>query len=160
MTALISGLVISPGSTRPWQHVLEPLSGYLQIASSLHQGTLIGLHSFNFGPSNSRESTVLQLVSDLWNGWSNYITNTTLSDCLELSDSCFSEAGLLHLNCDKASSVLGWSPALDYNTMIEFVSSWYASYHKGDDITNITIQQLSLYQKTANLKSINWTLSD
>jgi len=144
----------SPKATRPWQHVLEPLSGYLQIASALHENIRLNGESYNFGPHSEYSKTVKNLLDDLSMYWNlrqkpAFISNTT---------SEFHEAGLLKLNCDKALSHIKWLPTLDYEQLIEFTSNWYFHfYHSDKNMLNYTLDQISRYETIAASKGINWT---
>jgi len=144
----------SPKATRPWQHVLEPLSGYLHIASTLYENIRLNGESYNFGPHSEYSKTVKNLLDDLSVYWNlkqkpAFISNIT---------SEFHEAGLLKLNCDKALSHLKWLPTLDYEQLIEFTSKWYFHfYHSEKNMLNYTLDQINRYEKIAASKGIYWT---
>jgi CDP-glucose 4,6-dehydratase len=89
----------SPEATRPWQHVLEPLSGYLNLGQVLYEDDSLHGESFNFGPRAEQNHTVKQLLEDLSTYW--HFSN--VDDAFTVTDNIpFHEAGLLKLNCDKA----------------------------------------------------------
>lgn len=145
----------NPGSTRPWQHVLEPLSGYLALAAKLAAGETPAGESFNFGPKAEQSYTVRKLIEDMSAYWG-------FADCRQsyraTGNSAFSEAGLLKLNCDKALYHLAWLPALEYEQMIEYVSSWYFSFYNGHkDMYGLTMEQIAAYERTASDKGLSWT---
>tara|TARA_Y100000768_G_scaffold388745_1_gene386741 strand:- start:4091 stop:5185 length:1095 start_codon:yes stop_codon:yes gene_type:complete len=145
----------SPESTRPWQHVLEPLSGYLNIAKNLYDSSKLNGESFNFGPISSYNKTVKELLDDLSYCWELNKPPSFISN--QVSD--FHEAGLLKLNCDKALFHLKWMPALDYNILIEFTSQWYYNYYQEKmDMYNFSLDQIKTYTKHAKSKNINWSI--
>tara|TARA_B110000003_G_scaffold262752_1_gene285728 strand:- start:6544 stop:7650 length:1107 start_codon:yes stop_codon:yes gene_type:complete len=144
----------SPRATRPWQHVLEPLSGYLTIAQKLAENINYNGESFNFGPNAEYNKTVKELLDDLSKNWKLKQEPSFLSD--ETSD--FHEAGLLKLNCDKALFYLKWLPTLDYNKLIEFTSTWYYNfYNTKTDMFKFTKKQIKEYVEIAKNKDIEWT---
>lgn len=144
----------SPQATRPWQHVLEPLSGYLALGAELHRQS--GLHgeAFNFGPRAEQNRTVVELLADLGTYWG--FTNS--GEAYRITDNIpFHEAGLLKLNCDKALFHLKWEPTLDYSETIRFVSEWYyAFYREKKDMYGVTLDQLTAYQEFATQRSRKW----
>ena len=144
----------SPEATRPWQHVLEPLSGYLALGQALSEKHELHGESFNFGPRSEQNKSVKQLLEDLnasWNG-------TDPAESYNVVDNIpFHEAGLLKLNCDKALFRLKWEPALSYQETIEFVSRWYYDfYKKNKDMKALTIDQIEIYQKKAMDRGLQW----
>ena len=145
----------SPEATRPWQHVLEPLSGYLNLGQVLHEDNSLNGEGFNFGPRAEQNHTVVELLEDLSEHWNFEYT----SDAFTVTDSIpFHEAGLLKLNCDKALSVLKWQAALQYQDTIEFTSKWYYDYYKNNnEMMQQTIQQIDKYENIAKSKSLKWT---
>lgn len=144
----------SPKATRPWQHVLEPLSGYLHIAMALHNDIKFNGQSFNFGPHAEYSKTVSDLLEDLSKYWDleqkpSYISEKT---------SEFHEAGLLKLNCDKALFYLKWLPTLDYEKLIEFTSKWYFNFYKKKiNMLEFSLKQIEEYEQIAITKGIEWT---
>lgn len=146
----------SPNSTRPWQHVLEPLSGYLAAGQALFENDKLNGESFNFGPKPEYSQTVEELIRDLSKYWNfeNYSEAFTT-----YNNNRYHEAGLLKLNCDKALFHLRWLPTLDYDQLIEFTSVWYYEYYqsKSSDLFEITLNQISQYEENARKKEIKWT---
>lgn len=144
----------NPKATRPWQHVLEPLSGYLTLAARLNdQYNLLG-ESFNFGPFTHKDKSVLQLISDLSREWGFSDNNTAYS--VE-NENLFHEAGLLKLNCDKALFHLNWSPNLQYEECVKLVSKWYfAHYQKETDMFQFTNSQIEYYENLAKTRQLSW----
>jgi CDP-glucose 4,6-dehydratase len=145
----------SPGATRPWQHVLEPLSGYLNLGQQLCNDRNLNGEGFNFGPRSEQNRTVEELLRDL----SKYWNFENLSNAYTLTDNIpFHEAGLLKLNCDKALSLLAWQAALKYQDTIEFTSKWYFSFYKSEaNMLQQTINQIREYENIAKSKLLKWT---
>jgi CDP-glucose 4,6-dehydratase len=144
----------NPGATRPWQHVLEPLSGYLAIASHLwNEGNLNG-ESYNFGPPAQNNITVMELLKKLGKSWNLDDSEDLYIQTGELK---FHEAGLLQLNCDKALYDFKWQPTLDIQELIEFTGDWYYNYyHKQEDVVDFTTNQIFSYEQKAFEKKIRW----
>jgi len=144
----------NPHATRPWQHVLEPLSGYLSLGKQLIVNHTINGESFNFGPKSDNNYTVKKLLEDLSSYWNfdNYPAAFSISDSVK-----FYEAGLLKLNCDKALTHLKWLPTLDYAKLIEFVGEWYFKYYRSEcDMFKFTSNQIDEYINIAKSKNIEW----
>ena len=145
----------SPEATRPWQHVLEPLSGYLSLGQELHNDENLNGEGLNFGPRAEQNHTVVELLKDLSKYW--YFEDA--SNAFTVTDDIpFHEAGLLKLNCDKSLALLKWQATLDYQDTIKFTSEWYYDYYKNSsDMMAKTIQQISEYEVIAKSKSLKWT---
>lgn len=148
----------SPEATRPWQHVLEPLSGYLLLGEGLCRLPDISGQSFNFGPKPEQNSTVLKLLRDIGRIWN----LTSDEDACRVTGSVpFHEAGLLKLNCDKALFYLKWQPTLEYDELIDMTGSWYYSfYHEGNDMPALTRKQISAYEEIATSRHRVWCSHD
>ncbi len=144
----------SPKSTRPWQHVLEPLSGYLHLAKKLSEDSTLSLDSFNFGPNLDVNVSVEKLVLDL----SKKINISNLpKKVLEFSnDVSFKEANLLSLNIEKASRKLNWKPVLSYGETIDFTAEWYSNFYNLDRQIIITTDQIENYTQKAKSRNIEW----
>ncbi len=147
----------SPKATRPWQHVMEPLSGYLNLGMQLSLDESLHGESFNFGPRSEYNHTVLTLLKELSTYWKYEDSN----DAFTITDNIpFHEAGLLKLNCDKALFYMKWQPTLDFETLIKFVGEWYYSFYKSkDNIVDITNNQIEQYENLAIDQSIQWAIS-
>ena len=145
----------SPNATRPWQHVLEPLSGYLVLGEQLYSGKNINGESFNFGPKSQYSHTVEDILRDLSKYWN--IKDT--SKVYHISDDIkFNEAGLLKLNCDKALFHLKWMPSLNYEQLMEFTGTWYYKFYKEQqNMYDFTYNQIDEYEKIASKKNFIWT---
>jgi len=143
-----------PEATRPWQHVLEPLSGYLALGQGLVDNANNHGEQYNFGPRSEQNHTVKDLLSDL----SEYWTFDKSDDAYIVTDNIpFHEAGLLKLNCDKALFNLKWEANLNYKECIKFVSEWYYSFYQGQsDMMKITRTQIQEYQNIAKQKELVW----
>lgn len=145
----------SPSATRPWQHVLEPLSGYLTLGAALARtGDLHG-GAFNFGPRAEQNRTVVELLSDLGVYWGFSRTE----DAYRITGNIpFHEAGLLKLCCDKALFHLKWVPNLDYPETIQMVSKWYYAYYREHgDMYKLTLDQIAAYERYAGERNRVWT---
>lgn len=145
----------NPYATRPWQHVLEPLSGYLTLALRLNEGKISNGESFNFGPRSEQNVNVQKLIEDLSSHWRFKNKNDSYSI---VETDLFHEAGLLKLNCDKALFHLNWQPVLNYEQLITFVGKWYYEYYKGQtDMFDYTLQQIEEYQIVAKEAGLTWS---
>ena len=113
----------SPNSTRPFQHVLEPLSGYISLAEKLSINGKLSGQSFNFGPLSNSNHKVIDIVKKLSKSWKNSSWE------INKGESKISEAKLLKLNCDKALSLLKWEPTLDFEKTMELTFDWYYNYY-------------------------------
>ncbi|MDN3643374.1 CDP-glucose 4,6-dehydratase [Lutimonas halocynthiae] len=137
--------VRNPLSTRPWQHVLESLGGYLLLGRSLlispesENDKLCG--AFNFGPYGTSNKPVEALVNEVlehWNGSWNY-----------KKEDAFHEAFLLNLNIDKATQTIGWSPVWNFKETIENTISWYKLISENPELAlEVTNKQIEKYSHT------------
>ena len=141
----------NPLSTRPWQHVLEPLSGYLYLAKSIYEKRDLNGEAFNFGPENNDTRTVEDVILEM----SKYFEIKNPYKIIKEED--FPEAGLLQLDISKANNLLKWSPVLNFKEMINFVSEWYFSFLKGeDDLVDLTLNQIKSFENKAGNKKLLW----
>ncbi len=146
----------SPKATRPWQHVLEPLSGYLRLAQVLTQDNSLSGEAFNFGPKAEQNHTVVELLEDLSRYWDFRDSSLAFNITENIP---FHEAGLLKLNCDKALFYLKWHSSLEYRDTIRFTSEWYYDFYKRDiDIYSKTIKQIEEYENIAKERGLIWTI--
>lgn len=138
----------NPNSTRPWQHVLEPLSGYLQIGQKLLEGKVEFADRWNFGPNESHSITVKEVVDKMKKYWNkiNYEINTT--------ENQLHEANLLKLDCSKSHIKLRWREVWDIDMALEKTLTWYKSYYENGIIE--TKENLELYINDAKNKKIEW----
>ena len=131
----------SPKSTRPFQHVLEPLNGYITLAEKLKLNKKLSGHSFNFGPPSNFNYQVIDVVKELSKKWINSSWE------IKEKQNNYYESKLLKLNCDKALSLLNWEPILDFNTTIDMTSDWYYSFYniKNLDVLEKCRQQIKAF---------------
>jgi CDP-glucose 4,6-dehydratase len=146
-----------PDATRPWQHVLEPLSGYLSLSIALHNGRVKSGEAYNFGPHAHNNYSVFELINTMSNFWENVKWN----DISKLEDHVH-EAVLLKLNCDKALSDLKWEPALNFNETIKMTVEWYKKFYqdKPGSIYKYTSRQIKEYTNIAKSRRILWADDD
>ena len=146
--------VRNPSATRPWQHVLEPLSGYLSLARALFESKELNGESFNFGPRADQNKSVLELISDL----SRHLKLSSKQEIYKVTgDKPFHEAGLLKLNCEKSLFYLGWEPNLQYDECVQLVGSWYYNFYNNEvDMLEFTFTQIKKYEVCALKRGINW----
>jgi CDP-glucose 4,6-dehydratase len=144
-----------PKSTRPWQHVLEPLGGYLAVGQLLHEQTTLNGESFNFGPAADQTFTVSEVLDAIAKNWS---FKKDYHRIVLQEEKSFHEAGLLKLNCDKALNKLGWKPVLSFELATTFTAKWYDKYyHNGTEgMYDFTLAQLQDYVGEANKLNIEW----
>ncbi len=130
----------NPQSTRPWQHVLEPLRGYLKLGTYLWEDRVYSGNAFNFGPNPNEEKTVEQLVQGI-SKEINYENWTS-----EINDNDFNESGLLKLNCDKAARLLDWKPLLEFDNTVSMTSDWFFQYYsKNINVFDLSKSQINDY---------------
>ncbi len=132
----------SPNATRPWQHVLEPLSGYLLLGQKLMKKELKSslYPSWNFGPYKKNCKKVLSIVKLLSREWSEDKIKINIK-----KNKKFHESKLLSLNIDKAYKELGWKPRLNLDETIHFTIDWYKSFFSKDDLEDITNYQIEYF---------------
>ncbi|MEN7549783.1 CDP-glucose 4,6-dehydratase [Rapidithrix thailandica] len=150
-------VIRSPQATRPWQHVLEPLSGYLRVGQLLHTNRKLSGESFNFGPKAEQTKTVLELLQEL----SLYWEFSSEQEKFQITENTsYHEAGLLKLNCDKALHTLQWLPTLDFVQTAQFTSEWYFNFyrHPEIDLMEFTTEQINTYCNIAKELKISWAL--
>lgn len=141
-------------ATRPWQHVLEPISGYLWLGARLTQSpeTAQELASgFNFGPALSSNRTVAQLVAEL--------LKHADGQWIDASDpNARHEASKLNLATDKAFHLLGWEPVWSFNETIAKTAEWYLGEFSGQVPAELTLGQIQSYEKAAMSKGLPWSI--
>ena len=144
----------APKTTRPWQHVLEPLSGYLSLSAQLHDNGSLNGEAFNFGPSAEQNHTVEELLL----GLSRYWHFKDVSNAYKIIENIpFNEAKLLKLNCDKALSIIKWKPNLDYKNTIRLTSEWYYDfYNTKTNMLDKTLKQITEYENIAKQEGLKW----
>ena len=143
-------------ATRPWQHVLEPLSGYLWLAAKLHQSddhAIEQLDCFNFGPSTSANQTVCRLVQEV-------LTHMDGDWKDDTEPNQAHEAGLLNLTIEKAHHLLQWRPCWSFEQAVEKTVSWYQADASCSDMREKTLSQILTYCESARKLSIAWATEE
>lgn len=143
----------NPGATRPWQHVLEPLSGYLWLAARLlgDDGPRF-TEGWNFGPADASVTAVKDLAERLVAAWGTGIVETPGNAGQP------HEAGLLKLDVSKAAAHLAWKGVWDVQRTAEETVAWYKAHHQGDaDMHALTQQQIAAYTADARHAGLAWT---
>jgi CDP-glucose 4,6-dehydratase len=130
-------VIRNPHATRPWQHVLDPLAGYLLLAMRLLESPETFSGAWNFGPRSSDQITVAELAQRFIRVW-----GSGTIQAQHLDKKAPHEAHLLNLNIDKAAFELKWQPVLDSSSAIDWTAHWYKSWH--EHIGNM--QRLSVHQ--------------
>jgi len=143
-------------ATRPWQHVLEPLSGYLWLATlladpSLRPGTSAREVSgaFNFGPELSSNRTVQELIEEVLKQWPG-----TWVD--RYDPNAVHEAGLLNLATDKAHDLLGWRAVWNFEETVAETVRWYKALADGGNPADLALQQIEVYSERAQTLEVEW----
>jgi CDP-glucose 4,6-dehydratase len=131
----------SPKAVRPWQHVLEPLAGYLMLAEKLHEDGNKVAEGWNFGPDENDNKSVQWIVEHLCNKIPK--GNWQLDEQPQLH-----EAYTLKLDSTKAKTVLGWEPKWDLTTSLNKTIEWHNAYKKGEKMDDITLQQIHIYESS------------
>ena len=139
----------SPHATRPWQHVLEPLSGYLAIGQKLLEGKKEFAEGWNFGPENEGSITVQKVVESIKKHWD------SIEYLLDEPKEKLHEANLLKLDCSKANILLNWKSVWDSNATFEKTVIWYKEYYQNNTIG--TLKNLETYIEDARQKDLEWT---
>ena len=130
--------VRNPSATRPWQHVLEPLGGYLRLAEALFTDPAPPAEAFNFGPLLDSNRSVRELLDSILEQWPGRWIDQ--SDPLAPH-----EASLLHLQIDKAHHRLGWAPRWDYSTTLDRTVGWYRAHCAGESALELCLADLEAY---------------
>jgi CDP-glucose 4,6-dehydratase len=131
----------NPGATRPWQFVLEPLSGYLMLAEGLYKHGLRFSGGWNFGPADEDAKPVQWLVDRLARSWGD--TAPWKRDTGQHPH----EAGFLKLDSSKAHAELGWKPRLRLDAALDWVVEWYKRLNQGGSVREKTVEQIREYER-------------
>jgi CDP-glucose 4,6-dehydratase len=142
-------------ATRPWQHVLEPLAGYLWLGACLRQPELAPdpahvREGFNFGPRGESAQPVGTLVDAFLREWPGRQEDRT-------DPSAPHEAGLLHLDVAKARQVLGWQPVWNFDQTVRLTAAWYRDRHAGANPAALCDRDLAAYVSAARAAGLPWT---
>jgi len=136
----------NPKSVRPWQHALDPLSGYLRLGELLLSGGAEYAEAFNFGPEPDSfadvESVAKKFVEKFGRGEISFGAGDSLH-----------EAKLLTLDIGKARARLGWTPTLTLDCAVSDTAEWYAAFYGGADMDKFTVRQIAEFEKKSNGKS-------
>ncbi len=145
-------LVRNPGSVRPWQHVLEPLAGYLWLAACLLEGDRSLASAWNFGPGPAGHETVAEVVAAFAGSCGSLGWKTA-----EPAPGRPHEAGTLKLDIAKAADVLGWRPVWETGKAVEKAAAWYRAHLGGDaDLRRFSLDQIAEYVSDASLAGVAW----
>jgi CDP-glucose 4,6-dehydratase len=134
-------MIRNPFATRPWQHVLEPLSGYLVLAQALYEQGSAFASGWNFGPrddDNRAVQEVAELVAYRWGDSARWEKEGS-----EKSH----EANLLKLDCSKAHAQLGWVPKWDLEIAVQKIVEWHKAFQKREDMRIFSLRQIKDFQK-------------
>jgi len=147
----------SPNSTRPWQHVLEPLSGYLTLASHLSNSQKFHGEAFNFGPHAHQDFSVKEIIDEMTKHW-DHVRWSDISNNKEH----IQEAGLLKLNCDKALFEMSWTPVMEFKETVQLTVEWYKYYYENQDssMLDFTLKQISEFTNLGIERDAIWTLDN
>jgi CDP-glucose 4,6-dehydratase len=136
-----SVVIRRPHAIRPWQHVLEPLHGYILLAEQL-LGSEATKHStaYNFGPSDDDAQTVEWIVERMTQAWGD-----GASWHLD-AEAGVHEAGYLKLDASRARAELGWAPKLRLAQALDWLVAWYRAHQAGADMQAFTLEQIAAYE--------------
>lgn len=129
----------SPYSIRPWQHVLEPLSGYLMLCQKLYSQGPDFAEGWNFGADDNDAKNVEWItlkICEFWGNGATYELDRTPQP---------HEASYLKLDCSKAKTILGWHPVWNVETTLKMIVSWYKAYLNNTDIREVSISQIEQF---------------
>jgi CDP-glucose 4,6-dehydratase len=138
-------VVRNPHAIRPWQHVLEPLNGYLCLAEKLWEHGPNFAGAWNFGPDDNDArsvSWVVEKLASLWGESARWNIDTTQKQP--------HEASYLKLDCSKAKSLLGWYPKLPLSRALEWVAEWYKSYQQDKNMRSVTEAEILRFERLLN----------
>ena len=141
--------VRSPNATRPWQHVLESLSGYLCLGQKLLEGRDEYAQSWNFGPDTTGNRSVAEVLTSLKSYWS-------ALEWTHVEGNHLHEATLLYLDSAKARQHLQWNPIWSLDQCLQITAEWYKTYSEVGTI--ISRAQLNAYVAEARSNSVHWAL--
>ena len=152
-----SVVIRNPHATRPWQHVLEPLSGYLWLGAKLwEKDTAAKGQAFNFGPGASVNQSVVQVLSSMAKYWPGADWRVD-----QIDGNKQKESTLLKLCCDKALNLLNWRAILPFEETTAMAIEWYQTYYEqGEDpMFDLTNRQIDKYSSKASAEGLPWVLS-
>jgi CDP-glucose 4,6-dehydratase len=135
----------NPTAIRPWQHVLEPLSGYLLVAAKLLSGDPKAATGFNFGPDEESCVTVGEILSNISKKWNGIKFQVDAKSVSGGSKSQPHEAHFLKLDSTKARTELSWKPVLNFDETISWTADWYRTQQESKEL--LTLKQIAEFQK-------------
>jgi len=142
-------LIRSPHSTRPWQHVLEAIYGYITLAINLNKNPSLHGQAFNFGPANQQNYKVISVVKLMKKYWENVSWKLHKNN-----NKIFKESSLLKLNSHKAKKVLKWRSVLTFKENISLVANWYKNFYlDSKQAYKLTSSQIVFYQDILNKRA-------
>lgn len=133
-------MIRNPLATRPWQHVLEPLSGYLVLAQALYQEGAKFAGGWNFGPRDDDARPVQEVINLLIKNWGSVVS--WIQDQSEQPH----EAHSLKLDCSKARQYLGWTPRWSLEQAIESITQWQQAHQQQGNMREMSLRQIASYQ--------------
>ena len=136
-------IIRNPYAIRPWQHVLEPLSGYMILAEKMWECGHKYAEGWNFGPENDSMITVSEVANQLVSLWG--MNGEVVCD--RDTNKQFHEAQFLNLDCSKAKYKLGWSPKLTIKQTLEWTIDWYKAFENNVDMQRCSLSQIENYEK-------------
>lgn len=139
-----------PQAVRPWQHVLDSLSGYLCLAQKMIEGDKRACDAWNFGPHIQDNFSVENILTTMKSFWPELVWNVSQNNPLH-------EAKLLRLDCEKAKSQLQWQPVWNFNDTARHTALWYQSFYANGYVSSE--EQLKQYQQDALDKGVIWACS-
>ena len=128
-------IIRNPNATRPWQHVLDIIHGYIMLAVQLKENKLINGKSFNFGPGKNFNYSVLEVLNEIKKNYKK--ANWKIK-----KNNIYKESTFLRLNTKKSKTILRWKNYLNFKKTIEYTSSWYEKYFEGQEMSEITLSQI------------------
>ena len=134
-------VIRNPHATRPWQHVLEPLSGYLLLGVRLYEDPKKYSGAWNFGPSIKSIKTVKELADKVISVFGKGEVD------VQYDKNANHEASILHLNCDKSNTKLSWYPTWGFDATIERTVNWYMGHLNGENVENLTVSDINEFLK-------------
>ena len=152
-TSLLKKLNIrNPNSTRPWQHVLEPLSGYINLGYALSKNLKLNNEAFNFGPPSKNNFSVINVIKEMKKTWEKINFKV-------LNKNFIKESSLLSLNCTKAVKKLKWTPTLTFAETIKETVIWYKKFYNNDynNLLDLSKKQIVDYVNLAKKRNKDWS---
>jgi len=148
-------LIRNPNAVRPWQHVLEPLSGYLWLGALLQEIPSKHGSGWNFGPPTNEQFPVKEVVAQFIDNWGEgqWVVENTETDANSKH-----EAHFLKLDCSKAAKLLHWRPIFTFNRTAQMTAHWYRAYYGNSnfDPYQYSLAQIEEYADVAKNSKLSW----